>query len=144
MFTQKPLHLRCLKGSEWACVQIAPGNVLWYHNKYLMGYFEFLHGSRIICVTLNILEKLFRQHAFQKIKEAEILRLHLFKYDTIPKHPEEQHLPFKQTETTSIVSSGYQSCNWSRSGSFYWQNPFFICNHGINLIVVLPVHETSL
>ena len=27
------------------------------YNKYLMGYFEFLQGSRIICRPLNISEK---------------------------------------------------------------------------------------
>ena len=36
----------------------APGNVLCHQNKHLMGYFEFLHGSRIICLFFNILEKL--------------------------------------------------------------------------------------
>ena len=46
------------RGYEYVCVQIAPGNVLCYHNKYLMGYFEFLQGSGIICLPLNILEKL--------------------------------------------------------------------------------------
>ena len=49
-------YLDASRGSEYACVQIAPGNVL--GHKYLMGYFDFLHGSRIICLPLNISEKL--------------------------------------------------------------------------------------
>ena len=50
--------LQTSKVFEYACVHIPPGNGLRHHNKYLMGYFEFLHGSRIICLPLNILEKL--------------------------------------------------------------------------------------
>ena len=46
-----------LRGSEYACVQIALVNVLCHYNKYLMGHFEFLHGSRIICLPLNISDK---------------------------------------------------------------------------------------
>ena len=50
--------LDVLRGSEYACVQIASNNVLCHHNKRLMGYFEFLYGSGIICLPLNIQEKL--------------------------------------------------------------------------------------
>ena len=33
-----------------------------HHNKHLIRYFEFLHGSKIICFPLNISEKLYWQH----------------------------------------------------------------------------------
>ena len=36
--------------------QIAPGNVLCHYNKHLMEYLELPHGSRIICLPLNISE----------------------------------------------------------------------------------------
>ena len=47
---QKHSILDAWRGSEYVYAQIAPGNVLCHHNKHLMGYFEFLHGSRIICL----------------------------------------------------------------------------------------------
>ena len=54
----KTLHLKCLKSSEYACVQISSNNVFCHHKKRLKGYFEFLYGSRIICSPLNVPEKL--------------------------------------------------------------------------------------
>ena len=120
-----------------ACIQITPGNVLCHHSKHLMGYFEFLHGSRIICLCMSISEKLHWQYVSKKLEEAETHCLHLFEYDTIPMHPEEQHLPFKQTGTTIVFSSGYQSCNWPPSGPFCWQNLCSSCNSGTNLVVIL-------
>ena len=39
--------------------------------------------------------------------------------------------------TTTISSSGYQFCNWPRSGPFCWQNPCSGCNSGFDLVVVL-------
>ena len=36
---------------------MAPDNIL-PHNRHLMGHSEFLHGSRLICLPLNTLEKL--------------------------------------------------------------------------------------
>ena len=120
-----------------ACIQITPGNVLCHHSKHLMGYFKFLHGSRIICLCMSISEKLHWQYVSKKLEEAETHCLHLFEYDTIPMHPEEQHLPFKQTGTTIVFSSGYQSCNWPPSGPFCWQNLCSSCNSGTNLVVIL-------
>ena len=103
-------------------IQIAPGNVLRYHNKHLMGYFESRYGSRIIFLPLNISEKLHWQCVFEKLEKAERNNM---------RHPEEQHLPFKQTGTIIIFSSRYQSCNCPRSGPFFWQNPCFKrCNKG--------------
>ena len=57
--------------------------------------------------------------------------------NTIPRYPEEQHLTFKQTGTTTIFSFGYQSCVWPRSDPFFWQNPCSGCNSGIDLVVAL-------
>ena len=125
------------RGSEYACVQISSNNILCHHNKRLMGYFEFLYGSVIICLPLNIPEKLHWQHLFEKPEETGIHRLYLSWYDAIPMRPEEQHLPFKQMGTTTTFSFGYQSCVWPRSGSFFWQNPCSGCNSGIDLVFSL-------
>ena len=99
-----------------------------------MGYSEFLHSSRIICLPLNITEKLPWQHFFETLEEAET---QLCWYDTIPTHPEEQHLPFKQTGTITIFSFWYQSCAWPPSSPFYWQNPCSGCKREIDLVIVL-------
>ena len=68
-----------------------------------MGYFEFIHGSRIICLSLNTSEKMHWQYLLEKLEEVETHRL-LCQYNTIPTHPEEQHLPFKQTGTSTTFS----------------------------------------
>ena len=39
------------------CLDCLFGNVSCHHNKYLIGYIEFLHSLRIICLPLNISEK---------------------------------------------------------------------------------------
>ena len=52
-------------------------------------------------------------------------------------HPAEQHLPFKQTGTTTIFSYRYKSCVWPRSDPFFWQNPCHGCNSGIDWVVAL-------
>ena len=125
------------KGSEYARVQIAAGNILCNHNKNLMWYFKFLNGSRIICFPLKISEKLHWQHVFEKLKEAETHCLHLFYYDVIHRHPEEQHLPFKQTGTTTSFSFGYQSCTWPHSDPFCWKETCPGFNSGIDLVFAL-------
>ena len=84
-----------------------------YHNKHLIGYFESRYGSRIISLPLNISEKLHWQCVFEKLEKGERNNM---------RHPEEQHLPFKQIGTIIIFSSGYQSCNCPHSGPFCWQN----------------------
>ena len=53
-----------------------------HHNKHLMAYFKFLHGSRIICLPLNILEKLHWQHLSEKLQETESHHL-LIRYNTL-------------------------------------------------------------
>ena len=55
----------------------------------------------------------------------------------MPTRPEEQHLPFRQTGTTTIFSFGYQSCVWPRSDPFFRQNPCSGCNSRIDLVVAL-------
>ena len=74
---------------------------------------------------------------FEKQDETETHRLCLTWYNKIPTHPEEQHLPFKQTGTTTIFSFRYQSCVWPRSDPFIRQNPCSGCNSGIDLVVAL-------
>ena len=49
---------------------------MWHHNKHLIGYFEFLHGSRIICLPLNIPKKLHWQYVLKKLEKTETHRLH--------------------------------------------------------------------
>ena len=63
--------------SEYACVQTVLNNNVLGHHKHLMGYFEFLDGSRIICFSLNIPEILHGQHLFENLEEAETHHLHL-------------------------------------------------------------------
>ena len=52
--------------------------VLFHYKKHLMGYFEFLHVSKIICLPLNISEKLHCQQVFEKLEEAEAPHLYLY------------------------------------------------------------------
>ena len=102
-----------------------------------MRYSELLHGSNIICLPLNIPEKLHWQHLFEKPEKAETHRLYFSQYNTIPTHPEKQHLPFKLTGTNTIFSFVYQSCTLPSSDPFCWQNPYSGCNSGIDLVIVL-------
>ena len=46
--------------TRYACLifQMALDNVFYHLNRNLMGHFEFLDGSRMICLPLNISEKL--------------------------------------------------------------------------------------
>ena len=43
----------------WLVFLMTPGNVLCHHDRDLMGHFKFLHGSRMICLPLNISEKIY-------------------------------------------------------------------------------------
>ena len=102
-----------------------------------MGYFKFLHGSKIIWLPFNVPEKLLWQHLFQEPEETETHSLYLSQYNTIATHPDEQYPPFNQKGTTTIFSFGCQSRTWPRSGPFCWQTPWSGCNSGIDLVVVL-------
>ena len=73
----KTLHLRCLKRFWIRLVLISSNSVLCHHNKRQVGYLEFLYGSGIICLPLNIPKKLHLQHLFEKPEEAETHRLYL-------------------------------------------------------------------
>ena len=137
MFVHKHSILDAWRASEYACAQIAPNNAFCHYEKCLMKYFKFLYGLGIICLPLNIPEKLNWQHLFEKAEEAETHRLYLTKYNTIPAHLKEQHPLFKQLGTTTVFSFGYQSCVLPRSDSFFWQNPCSGCNSGFDLAVAL-------
>ena len=58
-------HLPCFP-------QIAPGNNLCHYKKHLMGYFEFLHDSRIICFPLNISENLHWQYLKRRGRDSSL------------------------------------------------------------------------
>ena len=73
LFIQKHSILDAWKRSEYACVRIAPGNVLFHHNKYMVAYFEFLHDYKIICFPFNIQknsEKLHWQYCLWKTRKG--------------------------------------------------------------------------
>ena len=109
---------------------------MWHHKKHLMGYFEFLHSTRIIGFPLNISGKLHWKDVFKKLEKAETHHLLLLiRYNTLATW--RTILTFKQTGTTSIFSSGHQSYNWPHSGPLCWQNPCSGCNSGFDLVVVL-------
>ena len=80
-----------------------------------MGYFEFLYGSGIICLPLNIPEKL-QCNTHAPWRTAAIIETNGY----------QQHF-----------SIGYQSSVWPRSDPFSWQNPCSGCNSGIDLVVAL-------
>ena len=94
--------------------RLHPGNVLCHHSKHLMGYFEFLNGSRIIRLLFNISEKLQWQNVFEKLEEEAL--------STKRELP-----PFFHSDTNT----------WPRSDPFCWQNPCPGCNSETDLVVVL-------
>ena len=51
--------------------QMAPGNVLYHHNRNLVGHFDYLHGSRMICFPSSTSEKLHYQRFFENAGDAE-------------------------------------------------------------------------
>ena len=137
LFTEKYSILDAWRCSEYACLQIAPAIVLCNQNKYLMRYFEFLHGSRIICLPLNISETLHWHYVFEKPEKQRLITLifvNTIQYLCTLKI-NIYHLN-KQGPPTFFVS-GYQYCNWPRSGPFCWQKPCSGCNSGIDLVVIL-------
>ena len=70
-----------------------------HHNKHLMRYFEFLHGSRIICLPLNIPEKLHWQRLFRKARGGRDLSpwSYLIQYNT---HAATSTIQTNRTTTT--------------------------------------------
>ena len=85
------------------------------HNRYLMGYSELLHGSRMICFPLNISEKLKNRRRRDLSSPSFLIWCKL-------SHFEERHQPFKQTGTKTIFSFGYQSSPWKGFGPSYRKN----------------------
>ena len=77
-----------------------------------MGCFEFLYGSGIICLPLNIAEKLQCQHLFKKPEEAE--RLIIFILVNAMQYP--------RTPKSNI----YHSTKWVQPPFFHsYTNPVF-------------------
>ena len=121
----------------WFFTQIAPGNVLYHHNKHLMGYFESLHGSRIICFPLNISEKNVLATSLRKTRRDRVSLSSplLIRYST--------HIPWRITSTNQTNESHHHFfiskpiLTWPHFGPFFWQNPCSGCNSGIDLVVVL-------
>ena len=128
---QKYSLLDVWRGSEYACVQIAPGNVLCHHSKHLMGYFEFLNVSSIICLPLNISEKLHWLHIFEKLDEAVTHRLYLCLY---PRTLDSSICHSKKRGPPPFFYSNTNT--WPRSSPFCWQNPCSGCNSRTDLVVV--------
>ena len=99
------------RGSEYACVQIASNNVLCHHNKHLMRYFEFLHGSGIIVLPLNIPGKLHWQHLFEKQEDVGLIAFILVNTIQYPRtltnyiyHSNKQiQTPFFHSDTNTVV-----------------------------------------
>ena len=137
LFGQKYTILDTWIGFEYTCIQISSNNVFCHHNKHLMGYFEFLYGSGIICLLLKIPKKLHWQHLFESQKRQTLIAFILVTIQTIQTHPEEQHLSFKQTGSTIIFSFGCQFCVWPSSDPLFCQNPCCGCNSGNDLVVAL-------
>ena len=98
LFTQKHSFLNVWRGSEYVCAQIAPVNVLCHHSKHLMGYFEFQNSSRIICLPLNISEKLHWQR-LRKARTGSLPLSLLIRYNT--------HAPWITTSTVQTNRNHY-------------------------------------
>ena len=98
---------------------------LCHHNKHLMGHFEFLHGSRLICLPLNFLENMHWQHLFEKLDESETI------------------IAFISVNTTTPGFSffGHQSCTWPQSGPFCWQDSTTIVK--VSLLFLLHVRHSK-
>ena len=109
--------------------QKAPGNVLCRHNIHLMGYFEFLHDSRIVCLPLSISEKLHWRRG--RTSSSSLL----IQSNTLLSG--EQHRPFKQARTNTIfvffiwIPILYLVTFWS-----ILSNQCSSCTSGINLVVI--------
>ena len=109
--------------------------IMFYHNKRLMGYFEFLHGSGIICLPL-----IFQKNSIDKIssKSQSKQRLVTFILVNIIQQPrtlknniyhssKRVPPPFFHSDTNPVFGLVL-------SHSFR-QNPCSGCNSGIDLVV---------
>ena len=128
---QKHSLLDAWRRSEYACVQIAPGNVLCHHSKHLMGYFELLNGSRIICLPLNISEKLLWEHVFEKLEEADtLIFVNTIQY---PRTLKSNIYHLNKREPPPFFHSDTNA--WPRSGPLCWQNIYSGCNSGNDVVL---------
>ena len=108
-----------------------------HHSKHLMGYFEFLPGSRIIYLLLNISEKLHWQHLFGKLEEGKtivFIFVNTMQYPHTLKnniyHPNKRRtLPFFYSNTNPLL--GHIMVHSVD------KNPYSGCNNGIVFVVVL-------
>ena len=146
LFTQKHSILHAWRGSEYVCVQIAPGNFLCHHKKHLMGYFKFLHGSRIICLPLNIWEKLHWQLLFWKARkgrDSSTCRT----TSAIKTNGDHQHF-FIRTSISLFCTFYENHLSLAKSSPRIWTHLFsigrFITNKQIETCVVERWHEMRL
>ena len=124
------LHLPCFSDGTWECfvsLQQSSDRTFWIPTwlKNSLPSFEYIR--KIVMAT-------FLRKAIKGQNYRDIL---LCYYDTTPAHSEEQHQPFKQIETASILLFGYQSCTWPRPGPFCWQDPCSSCYCVIKFVVPL-------
>ena len=107
-----------------------------------MGYFEFLHGPRIICLPLNISEKLHQQNVFQKLEKTETHRLHL-NYNTLQYPCNTLTLQYPCTLKNNIYHSNkhgplpFFHLDTNPVICHTLQNPCSGCNSGFYLVAVL-------
>ena len=110
-------------------------HLMFYHNKHLMGYFEFLHGSRIICLPL-----IFQKNSIDKIslKSQKKQRLITFILVNIIQYPRTLknniYHSSKRVPPLFFHSDTNPVFGLVRSHSFR-QNPCSGCNSGIDLVV---------
>ena len=136
---QKQSFLDVWRNFEYACVQIASGNVLCHHSKHLMGYFEFLNGSRMIFLPFEYFRKTRLIMCLRKEKQ----RLFLFIFFNTIECP-------RTTLNNDIYHSNKQkSPPFFHLGTnswhffiripilFCWQNPCSGCNSGTDLVIAL-------
>ena len=71
----KTLNLRCLKSFEYTCTHIACNNVLCHHNKCMIEYFEFLYGSGVICLPLDIPKRITLTTSLEKDRRGRPIAL---------------------------------------------------------------------
>ena len=106
-----------------------------HHNRHLMGHSEFFHGSRLICLPLNISEKLQARRGRDSSTSSLLMWYNTHAFWRTTSNIETSNI--KQTGNTTIFSIGYQSCTWKRSGPSFWKKPCSGCNSEINLVVLL-------
>ena len=96
-----------------------------------MGYFELLNGSRIICLPLNISEKLLWEHVFEKLEEADtLIFVNTIQY---PRTLKSNIYHLNKREPPPFFHSDTNA--WPRSGPLCWQNIYSGCNSGNDVVL---------